>query len=383
MGVSHPSKAIVNLDAYASNLALVRRLVGAGTQLIPVVKANGYGHGLEPIAQTAVAGGAALLGVATVDEAIRLRQAGIEIPVLVMIQPPREALRLFVEHRLTLMVADAALADAMGALAHEAHKVVPVHCKIDTGMGRQGINYDAALETLQHIKRITNIDIQGICTHFSTAELVEDSFTQGQVKAFKALIKQVEKAGLPYEIAHAANSAAIVNYPDSIFDAVRPGLICYGIWPGKNNGSPPLLRRALRWETTVVQVRQLKAGANIGYGRTYTTYGPTRTAILPVGYADGYRYQLANKADVLIRGRRCPVRGAVSMDQIVVDVTAVPQAAPGDVATLIGADGDLEITVEELADKAGTISYDILTGIGPRVLRQYVHDKTESGGGDG
>lgn len=372
------SKVVVDLDAYASNLALVRRLVGDNIHLIPLVKANAYGHGLEPIARTAARGGARMLGVATVEEAARLRDAGIDIPILVLIPPPREALRLFIEYNLSLMVSDPGVAEAMGALAAASKRIVPVHCKIDTGMGRQGIDYDDALDTLQYIKRITNIDIQGICTHFPSADVADDSFTQAQIKAFRQLIRQVEKAGIPYEMAHAANSPAIVNYRDSLFDAVRPGLICYGIWPCKTSATVHPLRRVLRWETTVVQVRQLKAHANIGYGRTYATYGPARTAVLPVGYADGYRYQLANKADVLIRGRRCPVRGAVSMDQIVVDVTAVPQVAIGDTATLIGVDGDLEITAEELAEKAGTISYDILTGIGPRVYREYLNDKTEN-----
>ena len=374
----YPSKVIVDLGAYAANLALVRQLAGPAVHVIPIVKANAYGHGLEPVARTAVSGGAKMLGVATVEEGLCLRKAGIAVPILVMMQPPREALGYFIEHNLTLMVSDTAIADALGAQAHAARRVVPVHCKIDTGMGRQGINYDDALETLQYIKRITNIDIQGICTHFPSSDVVEDSFTQGQIKAFRQLLKQLEKTGFPYEMAHAANSAAIVNYRDSLFDAVRPGLICYGVWPSKTPSDTPVLKRVLRWETTVIQVRRLKAHATIGYNRTYTTYGPTCTAILPVGYADGFRYQLANKADVLIRGRRCPVRGAVSMDQIVVDVTAVPQVAPGDTATLIGIDGDMEITAEELAKKAGTISYDILTGIGPRVLREYINEPSET-----
>lgn len=370
----YPSKAVVDLGAYASNLAFVHQLTGPGVRVIPIVKANAYGHGLEPIARTAVGAGAKMLGVATVEEGICLRKAGISVPLLIMMQPPRDALRFFIEYDLMLMVCDTGIADALGALAHDAKRVLPVHCKIDTGMGRQGIDYDDAFETLQYIKRITNLDIQGICTHFPSSDVVEDSFTQGQIKAFRQLLKQLEKAGFPYEMAHAANSAAIVNYRDSLFDAVRPGLICYGIWPSKTPSTTPLLKRVLRWETTIIQVRQLKPHANIGYNRTYTTYGPTRTAILPVGYADGFRYQLANKADVLIRGRRCPVRGAVSMDQIVVDVTALPQVVPGDTATLIGVDGDMEITAEELAKKAGTISYDILTGIGSRVLREYVNE---------
>jgi len=373
----YPSKAIINLDAYAFNLALVHRIVGRNIAVIPIVKANAYGHGLEPIARTAIQSGAKLLGVAAVEEAICLRDAGIKTPILVMTPSHRETLRLFIEYKLTPILSDTAAAESLGMMAHEAHYVAPIHCKIDTGMGRQGIDYDDALDVLQRLRCITNIDIQGICTHFPTADLVEDRFTQSQIKAFKDLLKQMDRAGIPYEMAHAANSAAIVNYRDSLFDAVRPGLICYGIWPCKTAPGVSTLRRALRWETTVVQVRALKSRANIGYGRTYTAGSPLRTAILPVGYADGYRYQLSNNADVLIRGRRCPVLGAISMDQIVVDVTALPHVSCGDVATLLGTDGELEITAEELAERAGTIPYDILTGIGARVFREYKYDTTE------
>ncbi len=378
MPIRYPSKAIVDLGAYAENFALVRQITGSKVQLIPIVKANAYGHGLEHVAHTAVRCGANLLGVATIEEGVRLRDFGITTPVLVMMPPPREALRLLIDNHLTPMVSDTALATALGELAHDAGRVISVHCKIDTGMGRQGAAYDEAMDTLQYIKRITYLDIEGICTHFPCADNAEDSFTQSQIKAFKQLIRQVEKAGIPYEMAHAANSAAIINYPESWFNAVRPGLMCYGIWPTRTSSTASILKRVLRWDTTVVQVRQLKPHANIGYSRTYTTHGPLRIAVLPVGYADGYRYQLSNNADVLIRGRRCPVRGAVSMDQIVVDVTAIPEAACGDTATLIGADGDLEITVEELAAKAGTIPYDILTGIGMRVHREYVNDKADT-----
>lgn len=376
MALSSPSRVIINLDAYAENLRLVGQIVGERVRIIPIVKANAYGHGLEPIAKVAIQQpGVELLGVATVNEAIRLRKCGITVPILVLVQPSRDLLPLILEHNLTVVVGDSGIAEALGNLGKELHRVVPVHCKIDTGMGRQGINLDEAIAVLEFMKRITNIDIQGICTHFPTADVPEDAFTQEQIKAFKALIKQIDKIGIPYEMIHAANSAALVNYPESLFDAVRPGLMCYGIWPVATDFNRPPLRRVLRWETTVVQVRQLKPGVPIGYGRSFVTYGVTRTAILPVGYADGYKYQLSNNANVLIHGKLCPVRGAVSMDQIVVDVTAVPQVSYGDTAVLIGRDGDLEITVEELARRAKTIPYDILTGIGERVARQYEYDK--------
>lgn len=375
MNASYPSRALIDLDAYVSNLKLVKRLSG-GADLIPVLKANAYGHGLIPLARVAAQAGARMLGVATVQEGIELRESGIKTPILVMVSPSKKALPLFMQYQLTLTVVEKAMAQELGALAHEANQVATVHCKIDTGMGRQGILCEEALDTIQFVSRITHLDLQGIFTHFPAADVPDDESTYDQIKAFKQLLKQVDKAGYPYEVAHTANSAAIVNYQESIFDAVRPGLISYGIWPTIASSGAALLQPVLRWETTVAQVRTLPAGSTVGYGRSYTAELPIKTAVLPVGYADGYKYQLSNKATVLIGGKRCPVLGSVCMDQIVVDVSDLPDIAPGDTATLIGADGNERITAEELAQLAGTIPYDILTGIGVRVKREYIGGAT-------
>ena len=370
MNIHTPSRAIIDLDAYISNLELVKHLSG-NADIIAVIKANAYGHGLVPMAHAAMRAGARMLGVATIQEGIELRENDVKIPILVMVSPPKKELPLFLQYQLTLTVVDKTTAQELGALAHSSGRVAAVHCKIDTGMGRQGINYEEALDTLQFISRITHLDLQGIFTHFPSADVPDDAFTQNQIRDFKQLLKQVDKAGYPYEMAHAANSGAIVNYHDSTFDAVRPGLIAYGIWPTASGNGNTLIKPVLRWETSIAQVRNLAEGRNIGYGRTYTTRKPTKTAVLPVGYADGYKYQLSNKASVLIGGKRCPVLGSVCMDQIVVDVTEVPDVAVGNTATLIGVDGNDRITAEELAQLAGTIPYDILTGIGARVKREY------------
>ena len=366
-----PSRALVDLDAYAHNLDVVRRFVGDTAGIMAVVKANAYGHGMAPIARKAAETGVRMLGVATVDEAIALREAGIETPVLIMMQPEPKALGPVIEHGFRLMVSEIALAEQLGEMARRANRVALVHCKVDSGMGRQGFALKTAASDLQHLTRISHIDIEGVATHFPVADKLQDTFTYNQIKTFKQLLKKLNRYGIPYELAHAANSAAIVNYQDSIFDLVRPGLITYGIWPTEHPPARNLLKPVLRWETQVTQVRELEAGATIGYGRTYTAPAPMKAAVLPVGYADGYKHALSNRAEVLIAGRRCPVRGSVCMDQIIADVTELPEAAAGDTATLIGADGNERITVEELAKRADTIPYDILTGIGPRVPRQY------------
>jgi len=369
-----PSRAIVDLGAYAHNLRAVRNRLPAGCALLAVVKADAYGHGMLPIAERALQEGALMLGVAAVDEGLTLREAGIDAPILVFGQPADDALGAIVEHDLRATISSVAAAERLGAIAHKANKVAPIHCKIDTGMGRQGFTLDHAIRDLHGLTRVANIDIEGIAMHFPQADLRDDPFTLNQIKSFKQVLRQLDKEGVPYEFAHAANSPAIINYsPDALFNMVRPGLMTYGVWP--TNDPPPsgsFLKPVLRWETRVTLIKDLAPGSSIGYGRTYTTGAPTRTAILPIGYADGYKHSLTNRAEVLIRGTRCPVRGSVCMDQIAVDVTHVEDAVEGDTATLIGSDGSETITAQELATLAGTIPYDILAGIGKRVHRNYI-----------
>lgn len=371
MSETAASQAIVDLDAYVHNLGVVRRFVGDQAGIMAVVKANAYGHGLETMARKACDAGVRMLGVAAVDEGIALRAAGVDTPILVLMQPELKALGAIIEHGLRLMVSDVATAEQLGEMARRANRVVPVHCKVDSGMGRQGFPLKSAAQDLQYLTRISHIDIEGVATHFPVADKLEDTFTYNQIKTFRQLLKAVNRYGIPYEMAHAANSAAIVNYQGSIFDMVRPGLITYGVWPTEYPPAQNLLKPVLRWETHITQIRELEAGASVGYGRTYTAPAPIKVALLPIGYADGYKHALSNRGEVLIGGTRCPVRGSVCMDQIVAEVTHLPNVQAGDVATLIGSDGEETITAEELARKAGTIPYDILTGIGPRVPRVY------------
>jgi alanine racemase len=367
-----PSRAIVDLNAFAHNLGVIKRMIPATCRLAPVLKADAYGHGAMPLARRAFEEGASIVGVASVDEGIELREAGIEGPVLVTVQPRRMAVEAAVEFDLAVMVSDIATAEALNAAARGAGKIVKVHAKVDTGMGRQGFDYETSSSTLLYLTRLSNVDIEGLATHFPVADSARDAYTAQQLKRFRHLLHACERAGLPYEVAHCANSAALVNYPASALDMVRPGLMCYGVWPTDEPPDPSPLRRVMTWETDIVLIRDLPESVSIGYDRTYMTDAPMRAALLPVGYADGYPLALSNKAAVLIRGRRCPVRGRVSMDQTVVDVTHVPEACVGDTATLIGSDGGEAIGAEHLALLAGTIPYEILTGIGRRVRRIYV-----------
>ncbi|MCF6285489.1 MAG: alanine racemase [Candidatus Hydrogenedentes bacterium] len=367
----HTSQAIVDLAAYEHNLSVVRSLIGPKCGIMAVVKADAYGLGAVAVARRALKFGAAMLGVATVNEGIELRESDIDVPILLLMQADHDALAPVIKHNLTLMLSDVKTAEVLGDMARKANTVVPVHCMVDTGMGRQGFAIETAAEDIQYLTRISHIDIEGIATHFPVASRANDDFTYGQIKVFKHLLKRLEKDGTPFEMSHAANSAATVNYPGGTLNLVRVGIMTFGVWPTDQPPAAALLRPVLRWETRVAQVRNLESGSSVGYGRTYTAPTRMKAAMLPVGYADGYPRSLSNKAEVLIRGVRCPVRGSVCMDQMVVDVTNLPRVEAGDTAVLLGSDGEECITAAELACHADTIPYEILTGIGKRVPRVY------------
>jgi len=367
----NPSRAIIDLNAYRNNLRLARRLAGGTAGVIAVIKANAYGHGLVPLGRVAATEGCLMLGVATLEEAAALRDAGITAPILLMVSPHMDQLDEVVRLDLRLGLSDLEMATRLGEIAERLDQVARVHVKVDTGMGRQGFHEREAVEAMRKIARIARLDVEGIATHLPAADQPDDPETHAQIRRFRLLLKEAAQAGIPFTCAHAANSAALVHYADSVFDAVRPGLFTYGIWPGPPAPNAGLLERVLRWETRVIQVRDLPEGATIGYGRTYRAQAPIRIAVIPVGYADGYPHGLSNRGEVLIRGFRCPVRGSVCMDQTMVDVTHLPDVRHGDPVTLIGVDGSDRITVEELARWAGTIPYVILTGLGARVERVY------------
>ena len=371
-GSIHVSRAVIDLGAFAHNLGVARSHAGSGRAFVAVIKANGYGLGALPLARRALETGAAMLGVATLDEGVELRAGGIEGPILVLMQPATDALHAAVDYRLTVLLCDLEAGKVLGELARKAGRVLPIHCMVDTGMNRQGFSLASATRDIPALARIAHLNIEGIATHFPVAERARDDFTLGQIEALKGVLAQLDGAGVPYDLVHGANSAGVINYGDRVFNLIRPGIMCYGVWPVENMPEVNPLRPVLRWVTQVSQVRALEPGATVSYGRTYASVDGMRAAMLPVGYADGYRLALSNKADVLIRGQRCPVRGRVCMDQMVVDVSHVPGVVSGDEAVLVGRQGGEVITIEELADISGTIPYEILTAIGRRVRREYV-----------
>ena len=376
MNVPSTSTLRIDLNAYRHNLKCIQSMIGDECGIIPVVKSNAYGHGAIPIAEAAIHEKVPMLAVATVAEGVALREAFPDIPILTLLQPSEDELVAAIRNSLTLTLSDLKTAERAGELAGKSNRILSVHCEIDTGMGRQGFQLDAEPKALLKITRISHVDIQGIFTHFPDADQDDPTFTNNQIKHFRHQIKDLSRSGIPFEMTHAANSAGLLNYPTSYFDMVRPGILTYGIFPTNDVPQETPFRPVASWMTRIVLVRNLPGGVGISYGRTYRTSSPERIAVLPIGYADGYPRALSNQGEVIIRGVRCPIRGTVTMNETMVDVTHLPNVAVGDTVTLIGQEGSVRIRAEELAQRCNTIGYEILTGIGMHVRRVY-HPQTQ------
>ncbi len=361
--------AEVDLDALAHNVRQIRAFVGEKVQVIAVVKADAYGHGMVPVAQAALRAGAARLAVHRVQEGIALRRAGIQAPILLLGYAPLAAVPQVVDYGLTPTVLTTDFVDALHTQAPEGF---PIHVKVDTGMGRFGLLPHEVVDFLRYVRRYApKLRLEGLYTHFATADEADTTYLHHQWQAFQEVMAQAQAAGFAFPLKHACNSAATFALPEAHLDAVRPGIALYGMRPSLEWKTPVPLRPALALKSRVARVRVLPAGSSIGYGRTYRTDRPQRVALVPVGYGDGYVRALSNKGYVLIQGKRCRILGRVSMDQIVVDADPVPQVGMEDEVVLIGAQGGDRITAEEVAAWAGTINYEVTTLLQPRVPRFY------------
>lgn len=362
--VRHRTWAEIDTAALRHNVAVVRAQVGERVRIMAVVKANAYGHGVG-IVVPALADVVEIFGVANVSEASAVRELVPEHPIYILGPALPEERAEIAERRFIPLVSGLEEAQAYAALAGATP--LDIHLKLDTGMGRIGIWQGDALEVVRAICAVDGLRVAGVASHLPVAD--EDAaYTRTQLAHFETLVSQLRADGLPSPIVHVENSAGIIGFPAHASDMVRPGLMLYGSSPVPAFQTE--LRAVMTWKTRVVQVRDVGAGRSVSYGRTFTTERPTRIATLAVGYADGFRRSLSGKcAEVLIGGKRCAVLGRVTMDQIMVDVTEQPSVAVGDEVVLMGAQGDAEILASELAEKAGTIAWEIFTGIGPRVKR--------------
>ncbi len=363
-----PTWAEVDLDNLAHNFAQIKNLLAARVRIMPTVKADAYGHGLIPVSQKLVSCGADFLGVASIDEGIKLRQAGINVPILILGLILKKDIAPLFKYRLAPTVCDEELASALNRKAKIYGRPINVHIKVDTGMGRIGVLHRDAAELVKKLHKLKFINIEGLFTHFAFADMDKD-FTAYQIDLFNQLIHNLDRTGIRIPLVHAANSMGIIDYKNSHFNMVRPGLVIYGLYPKENLKIK--LRPVLGLKTRVIFVKRVPPGFGVSYGHDYVTKKATKIVTLPIGYGDGYPRNLSNKASVLIRGRRFKICGRVCMDQLMVDVGEA-KVKTGDEVVLIGAQGRNRITAEELARLCATIPYEIVCGLGSRIPRVYL-----------
>ena len=368
-----PTRAEVNLAHLRHNLRHVQRAAG-GARVWAVLKADGYGHGAKAVARTLERAGASGVCVALLEEGIELRQAGIQVPILITGGHYGRAWGELLRHDLTPVVHDPAQLESLAdEVKFAGAEPLNIHVKIDTGMARLGIAPKDVIAMAKALHRFPEVKLQGLMTHFACADSSDPESIHHQLDLFEEATLAMREAGIVPALRHAANSAAIFNSPRACLDVVRPGIALFGVQPSV--GLCPELRPVMRVRSEVVALRDLPAGSPVGYGRTFLTTRPSRIATVPVGYADGFSRALSNRGTLLVRGKRAPVVGAVSMDMTMLDVTEIDDVRVGDECVVLGAQkgtlGQDEITAEEIANTLGTIPWEVLTDISRRVPRFY------------
>lgn len=372
MRPERPTWLEIDLSAIGNNTRRIKDLVGPAVRVLASLKADGYGHGALKVARTVLHNGASMLGVATVSEATPLREAGITAPILVFGYVPLWQMREAVRLDLTITLYTSEAAQALARAARALGRTVRVHVKVDTGMGRLGIRseqLDEILALVREIRGLSSLELEGIFTHFARADAEDLSHAHLQLARFQQVLHAIEAEGIRPPLVHAANSAATLSLPEARFDMVRPGIALYGLDPSPDVRLPEGFRPALSFKTQVAQVKLIPAGEGISYGCTYVTERPTWIAVLPVGYADGFRRAPATWGSVLIHGQEASILGRVCMDQSMVDISHIPGVRVGDEVVLIGRQGQAVLTAEKVASRLGTINYEVVSEILARVPR--------------
>ena len=380
--------AEINLDDLAFNIRAVRKAVRKGTRVIGVVKADAYGHGAPECSRVLLENGADMLAVSQLDEALQLRLSGIEAPLLILIDAEPERAEELVRYGISQAIFSREMAEIMSEAAVRLGKTAKLHIKLDTGMGRVGFRAEDAgtAEEILHISRLPGVKIEGIFTHFAVADEADgEEYTRRQFGLFTKVCSRLEAGGLKIPVKHVANSAAIFRYPEMQLDAVRAGIILYGLYPSEyirtfivSGGNSIELRPVMTLKAKITAVKTVPEGTYLSYGCTYRTDSERVIATVPAGYADGYNRSLGGKAQMLIHGQRAPVCGRICMDQCMVDVTGISggdgPVKPGDEAVLFGSQGDENVSAEELAAIAGTINYEVICAPGKRIPRSFIKD---------
>ncbi len=361
----------VDLGRFAENWKEMRRLVGPGVKIMQVVKADAYGHGAIEISNCALKNGAACLGVANADEGAQLRVSGITAAIVILSPATASEIDQIIKYGLTPSVSDLGFARELQRSSRRAGIRTPIHVEVDTGMGRGGTTEEEAFRTIRGIASLPNLTIEGIFSHFAESE-IPSYYNERQWEAFQALLERLDAEKLRFPLRHISNSGAILNYPQFHLDMVRPGIMSYGIYPSPETRKKAVLAPVMSFKTRVVLVKEFPEGYTIGYGRTFITRRPTRIATIPVGYGDGFGWLLSNLGEALVRGKRVPIAGRISMDMCTLDVTALPDCRVGDEVILLGEQGEERITADEIAAKVRSISYEVLCALGKRAPRVFL-----------
>mgnify|MGYP006284504375 CR=1 FL=1 len=381
-----PVWAEIDLSAIAHNCREVRRKIPKETSFMAVVKADGYGHGAVPVARTALANGADSLAVARLEEALSLRRAGLKAPILVFGALDPSDIDLLLREEITCSIFDPQQAKDFSEQASKRSARLTCHLKIDTGMGRLGLNAvpepgsDApfnplALEQAENAARLPGLDLQGVYTHFAQADAADKSYSFLQLQRFLSLLNALESRNIRFPIRHAANSAAVLDLPKAHLDLVRPGLMLYGLYPSTDVDQETVkLRPAIALKARIAQIKRVASGFKISYGSTFTTEQATSIAAVSLGYADGYFRMLSSRGCMLVNGQRAPIAGRVCMDQTMLDIGHIPNVSPGDEVVAFGVQHGRQLPVEELADLCSTISYEIVSAITSRVARIHFEE---------
>ena len=366
--------AEVSTAAIRHNYKQIRSIIPKHTEMMAIVKADGYGHGAIEISNILQKEGANRFAVAIAKEGEELRSSGITAPILVLGYTPRADIKMLIKNDLTQTVFSYDMAKYISDEAMKLNKKVNIHIKVDTGMGRIGfLSSPKSIEEVKKIAELPYINLEGIFTHFSTADEEDTTYTKEQWSIFQGFLNELNEVGIDLPIMHAANSAATMCHHYTHLNLVRPGIILYGYYPSKFlQGKVIELEPAMTLKSQVVHVKELPEGHYVGYGRKYYTHQKVKIATIPIGYADGYSRRLSNKGRVLIRGEYAPIVGNICMDQFMVDVSHIKDVSVEDEVVIFGKQGNRCIPIEEITDELGTINYEMMCMIGKRVPRLYV-----------
>lgn len=371
VGLPHPTRALIDLNAFHHNISVIRKYVGPKVGIIAVVKANAYGHGMEIITKEAVKAGVACLGVARITEAVELRKKGFSIPILLFEIIPADFIEQGIIYSIDLTVATHDDVQRIESVAERIRRRANVHVDVDTGMGRLGCDWKSAADFVERVARMKWIHVDAVYSHFATSEDSDQAFAREQLRRFHSVLEELEQRKIAIPMKHMANTGGIIALPESHFDLVRPGMMMFGYTPGKGmDGSQ--LKPVMSLRATVSLLKKVQKGTSISYGRRFHAPQDTHIATVPIGYGDGFSRMLTGKAEVLIRGKRYPVVGAITMDHLMVDVGPQTDVEIGGEVVLLGKSGEESIGLWDIAERLGTIPYEVLCMVADRVPRVVV-----------